>query len=451
MVEAGGHLDLTNSFAIAGEFDLTIGSSGLDVNANATIAAFGLNIAVSGSANIDAFPGGAGFVYYNQGSANFDYDNGLFQLDGSYIVDINSNFGLYEISIPNASASVLGLSVSGSATITDDAGDVDLNASLNLVIPDVTTFSFSVATSNSSGTFSLERAALQLPRSAHFPSASASAAASPSTTAGSPPRCTPLPTSEATWSTAQRRSHCCRGSDFYVSASVDGTNFFNIHIGSSATTFVSPEIYDVVVPATATEETPVALSAEIFDPQYNTPTIRASRIAKWSIFQNGVVYQTVTDAIENGEGIATDSFTPDDGGTYTASLYAYKYIYFSDGSSELVTPVLTTATIVVPGIAPTIDSESIPHFAPAGQAILLGAAAHDISPVEEAAGLTYSWNSSPKDGKLFTAGSGASFSFTPDGSGVFGSTLTVTDAAVVRVHRTGTPSHSGRLKRARGQ
>ncbi len=392
-------------------------------SANATISAFGLNIAVSGSAEIYAFAGGAGFVYYNQGSANFDYDNGLFQLQGSYIVDINSNAGLYEISIPNASASVLGLSVSGSAKITDAAGDLDLNASLDLVIPGVTEFSL-VGDLNSDGAFSLTAGAGFTVGANPFSfgvggsvtidnSGFAASVYSYADIAG-----------DLVYGSA---SLTLSGSDFHVSANVDNTNFFNIYIGSSATTPVSPEIYNVVVPATATEESPVALSAQIFDSQFYTYDSSVT-IAKWTISRNGGVYQTVTDAIENGEGTATDSFTPDDGGTYTVSLYAYKFIYFSDGSSELVTPVLTTATIVVPGIAPTIDSESVPHFAPAGQPITLSAGAHDESTVEEAAGLSYSWNIT-KDGKLFIGGTGASFSFTPDGPGVFGSTLTVTDAA----------------------
>ena len=63
------------------------------------------------------------------------------------------------------------------------------------------------------------------------------------------------------------------------------------------------------------------------------------------------------------------------------------------------------------------------------QAVNVSGSAHDLSAVEQAAGLVYSWTIS-KNGAAFQTGERVRCSnFTPDGPGLYASTLTVTDAA----------------------
>src|SRR5262249_19471849 len=127
----------------------------------------------------------------------------------------------------------------------------------------------------------------------------------------------------------------------------------------------------------------------------------------WTISKNGASYTT-------GSG-ASFTFTPDGPGTFLATLVARNLL----GTTSH--PV--RATINVTDVPPTATIQNAPTTDPAGTAISLSGSATSPSPVEQAAGFSYAW-SVTKNGAAYTTGSGAAFSFTPDGPGTFVVSLT---------------------------
>jgi ELWxxDGT repeat protein len=85
-----------------------------------------------------------------------------------------------------------------------------------------------------------------------------------------------------------------------------------------------------------------------------------------------------------------------------------------------------TTTVVVRDVAPTPTIAGAPASSPEGTPISLTAGATDPSPVDTAAGFTYSWVVT-RGGLPFASGTGPNLSFTPDDDGTYAVTLSATD------------------------
>ena len=104
-----------------------------------------------------------------------------------------------------------------------------------------------------------------------------------------------------------------------------------------------------------------------------------------------------------------------------------------DGSGLTST---SSFTVTVAGVSPTVSIGSGTFAAaslaaaaatsPEGTAVTLSGSASSPAVADNSTGFTYSWSVS-KNGSPFGAGTGASFSFTPDDEGTFVATLTATD------------------------
>jgi hypothetical protein len=121
----------------------------------------------------------------------------------------------------------------------------------------------------------------------------------------------------------------------------------------------------------------------------------------WAVTKNGSV------RFGSGTGLI---FTPDDNGTYVASLTARD----KDGT----TSPATTTTITVDNVVPTVSITGAPSSGNVGTPISLGSTVTDPSSIDTAAGFTYSW-SVTKNGSSYASGSASALSFTPDADGTY--------------------------------
>jgi PKD repeat protein len=151
------------------------------------------------------------------------------------------------------------------------------------------------------------------------------------------------------------------------------------------------------------EGTAVNLSVSRTDPGSNDTVTYA-----WTVTKNG-------DAFDSGVG-ANFSFTPDDDGTYVATVTAMD----NDGGHSSV----STGDIVVTNANPTASIGGAPGgHVNEGDAVNLTASATDAGTADTQ---TYAWTVT-KNGDDFASGTGANFSFTPDDNGTYVVTVTATD------------------------
>jgi hypothetical protein len=124
---------------------------------------------------------------------------------------------------------------------------------------------------------------------------------------------------------------------------------------------------------------------------------------------------------DTATGLWTWSYTPADGPSGPTPVT----ITATDTSGLTAS---TTFTLTVNNVAPTTAITGLPAsgHSPEGTAISLGSTVSDPSPVDQAAGFSYSW-SVTKNGVAYASGSAASFSFTPNDNGTYVVTLRATD------------------------
>src|SRR5207244_3949772 len=111
----------------------------------------------------------------------------------------------------------------------------------------------------------------------------------------------------------------------------------------------------------------------------------------------------------------TFSFTPNDNGTYVASLTV------TDDDGGIGTD---TKSITVTNVAPTAIINGAPANSPEGTAINLTSTVTDAGTADT---FTYAWSVTKNLIAYGLTGSGPSYSFTPDDDGTFVVTLIVTD------------------------
>ena len=128
MVDAGAQLAFFNQLFVGGRFDLTLNSSGLDLNANAAISGFGnINFGLSahiGLLNADG-QGSGGLVVNASLPFSTGLGLGLFSISATPKLILNTSNAArngiapntYEFELDNASLSVFGLSASGTLMV----------------------------------------------------------------------------------------------------------------------------------------------------------------------------------------------------------------------------------------------------------------------------------------------------------------------------------------------
>jgi PKD repeat protein len=159
------------------------------------------------------------------------------------------------------------------------------------------------------------------------------------------------------------------------------------------------------------EGTAVTLGSSVTDPD---PAGQAAGFTyRWTVTKNGSPFATGTSS-----GI---TFTPDDTGTYVATLTA------ADNDGGTSTPVSTAIT--ADDVAPTVAITGAPAsgHSPAGAPITLGSQVTDPGSADAAGGYTYAWSVTGPNGNTIATGSSASLTFTPAAAGNYVVTLTTTD------------------------
>jgi Ca2+-binding RTX toxin-like protein len=171
-------------------------------------------------------------------------------------------------------------------------------------------------------------------------------------------------------------------------------------------------------PASSPEGTAITLTASATDP--SGPDTTAGFMYTWSVTKNGAVFAT-------GSG-ANFTFTPDDDGSYAATLTATD----RDGG-----PATATATVAVTDVAPTASVTGA-TAGTEGTAVALSASATDPSAADTAAGFTFTWTvTRSRDNGLtyqpYTTETGSTFTLNPDDDGLY----RVTVASADKDHATG--------------
>jgi PKD repeat protein len=154
------------------------------------------------------------------------------------------------------------------------------------------------------------------------------------------------------------------------------------------------------------EAAQISLTALVTDS--NPADTAAGFTYAWNVTKNGSAYAQGT--------AAAFTFTPDDNGGYIVTLG----VTDKDGATGSTFQIINVLD-VAPSPILTLPANSM-----VGTPVTLTASATDPSPVDTAAGFTYTWNVT-KDGTAFANGTGATFTYTPDDGGYYMVSLTATD------------------------
>lgn len=141
---------------------------------------------------------------------------------------------------------------------------------------------------------------------------------------------------------------------------------------------------------------------------------------QWDLDGDGLFGETGSAAARGDETGSTPVFSAanlDGNGSFSVTLRVSNTAGLSSTASATITVANANPTAVISG-APASGAE--------GTAIALTSTVTDPGLADTAAGFIYSW-SVTKNGNLFSAGSAASFSFTPDDNGTYVVSLTVND------------------------
>jgi len=402
-IAAGGQLTIVNLFDVQGQFDITISSAGLQINADATLSGFfgtslGLNAEI-GLFNSDS-QGSGGLVVDAGLTLNGSLPLGLLSISASPVIMINtSNQTLdgvapdtYLVELNKANVNFFGLQASGTLIVgvSDGVFEIDVPSSDPLQLSFFGLGGVSVSGYiDSNGQFDLTGSlGFQLGQSGNDIWGSLQITISNSGLSGDfGGGCEIFGINIASvsgWLTIDN-GYLDLGAS--VSAWIFSFNF-NIGIGqlSSPPTEPANSLLFYSVPPNALAGGTASLDASATDGNGNPA---ANSAYNWTIYYNNAVY-----AQETG---ANPSLKLGDPGTYT--------VVMNEGS------VSKTSTIQVADVPPTLSSLNLQTGYADGQSVTLAPSVY--SPLPEApGGLNYQWTIL-KDGQPFATATTPTYTFTP--------------------------------------
>ena len=173
-------------------------------------------------------------------------------------------------------------------------------------------------------------------------------------------------------------------------------------------TNVAPTAAIIGAPSSGAEGTVINLTSAVSDP--SSADTAAGFTYFWSVTKNGAAFASGS--------VANFAFTPNDNGTYVVSLTVTDK---NGGATSISSPSIT-----VSNVAPTVSINRPPSSGPEGTAINLTSVVSDASALDTAAGFSYLW-SVTKNGTAFGSGTATTFNFTPNDNGTYVVSLTATD------------------------
>jgi hypothetical protein len=400
--DSGGDLTIDNLFDLAGQFDFTLSSSELDIDAQATLTNFfGQNLGLH--AEIELFEsdsqGSAGLVVNAGLSLSGSLAASVLTISASPQIEINTSNALrdglpantYEVELNNAKVNYLGLQASGTLDVGASNGvfEIDVPASdpLELGFSNLADASLS-GYINSSGQFNLTGSVgFDLSQSGNGIWGSLQVTISNNGFSGNFSGGAEI--FGCTVASVSGGLSINDGSiDLDASVSFLFFNFsFNIGIGQLNTT-AGPKnsLLFYGVPTTALAGGTVALDATATDGNGNFATNNAYT---WTIYDNNALYIQ-----KSGNDASLQLGNP---GTYTVVMTA-------DAVSE-------TSTIQVGDVAPNLSSLNLQQEYAAGQPVTLAPSVY--SPLVGAPGnLNYQWTIL-KNGNAIATATTPTYTFTP--------------------------------------
>ncbi len=403
-IAAGGQLTIVNLFDVQGQFDITISSAGLEINADATLSGFfGTSLGLNAEIGLfnSSSQGSGGLVVDAGLTLNGSLPLGLLSVSASPVILINtSNQTLdgvapdtYEVQLNNADVNFLGLQASGTLIVgvTDGIFEIDVPSSDPLQLSFFGLGGVSISGYiDSNGQFSLTGSVgFQLGQSGNEIWGSLQITISNSGFSGYfGGGCQIFGINIASisgWLTIDNGYV-----DLGASVSIWIFSFsFNIGIGQLQQPQETPNsLLFYSVPATAKAGGTVSLDASATDSSGNTVASNCSAY-QWTIYYNNAVY-----ALESG---ANPSLKLGDPGTYT--------VVMNEGA------VSKASTIQVADVPPTVSSLNLQTGYADGQSVTLAPSVY--SPLPEApGGLHYQWTIL-KDGQPFATANTPTYTFTP--------------------------------------
>ncbi len=397
--DAGGNLTIVNIFDVAGQFDFTLGSSGVQIDAHAALKSFfGLNLGLS--AQFDLTSGG---LAVNAGlSLNESLPLGLLSISASPQLLINTTGqtldgvapGTYEVELNDANVNFLGLQASGTLIVgvSDGIFEIDVPSSNPLQLSFFGLGGVSISGYiDSNGQFSLTGSlGFQLGQSGNEIWGSLQITISNDGFSGYfGGGCQIFGINVASvsgWLTIDNGYI-----DLGASVSVWVFSFgFNIGIGQLQEPQNAPySLLFYSVPTTSEAGSTISLNASATDGSGN---VAGDGAYNWTIYYDNAVYAQETGANPN--------LKLGDPGTYTIDM--------NEGS------VSKSSTIQVADVPPTVSSLNLQTGYAEGQSVTLAPSVY--SPLPEApGGLHYQWTIL-KDGQPFATANTPTYTFTPSAS-----------------------------------
>ncbi|MGP0063987.1 MAG: beta strand repeat-containing protein, partial [Isosphaeraceae bacterium] len=396
--DAGGNLTIVNMFDVAGQFDFTLNSSSVQIDAHAALMGFfGLNLGLS--AQFDLTSGG---LAVNAGlSLNESLPLGLLSISASPQLLINTTSqtlngvapGTYEVELNNADMNFLGLQASGTLIVgvSDGIFEIDVPSSSPLQLSFFGLGGVSISGYiDSNGQFSLTGSlGFQLGQSGNDIWGSLQITISNNGFSGyfsGGAQIFGINVASVSGWLSINDGEIDLGA--WVSVWIFSFSF-NIEIGSLSTPSNAPNsLLFYSVPTTANAGSTMSLNASATDGSGNAVDSDSSAY-QWTIYYNNAVYARETGGNPN--------LKLGDPGTYT--------IVMNEGS------VSKTSTIQVADVPPTVSSLNLQTGYADEQSVTLAPSVY--SPLPEApGGLHYQWTIL-KDGQPFATANTPNYTFTP--------------------------------------
>jgi hypothetical protein len=407
MLDAGGQLTIASLLNLSGKFDFTVNSSGLDLNANATLTSFlGANLGLQAHLallNADA-QGSGGLVGSASLSLNANLGIGVFSVIATPTLIVNTTnvarsgiaANTYEVALYNASLNFVGFQAGGTVIVGVNGGvfDIEIPSSNPITLSFFGLGSASLyGYIRSNGQYSLTGAlGFDLGQSGNelwgvIVMTISSSGFSASVSGGASVFGVNLASVYGSLDIEGGYVHL--GATVYVI----GIPFsFDFTLGQLATPNVPASIYWYSVPAAANEGDNVTFDAGATDTQ-GKPV--ADSGYQWTVYRAGQVYSTSIGAM--------DTLQLGDPGTYTVLLN--------------VAGLSRSATIQVANVAPLIQSVAAASAYVYMSQLTLAPSIIDPGSSDQNGGLVYNWTLTKNGGStpfLTRSTTSKQLTFAPD-------------------------------------